>query len=92
MPCLVVLRRVVAQGALAQAVQEHREWVKFRDMTQEFEHGPVLAQKEGLLSYSHYLSTLVPTLDSRTGICFAGARIGVGAQWGRQSDLADLAS
>ena len=54
----------VAQGALAQAVQEHREWVKFRNMTQELEHGPVLAQKEGLLPYSHYLSPLVPTLDS----------------------------
>ena len=59
-----IFKYTVAQGALAQAVQEHREWVKFRDMTQEFEHGPVLAQKEGLLSYSHYLSPLVPTLDS----------------------------
>ena len=29
----------VAQGALAQAVQEHREWVKFRDMTQELRMG-----------------------------------------------------
>ena len=32
--------RFVAQGALAQAVQEHREWVKFDNMTQE--HGPAL--------------------------------------------------
>ena len=31
--------RCVAQGALAQAVQEHREWVKFRDMTQELRMG-----------------------------------------------------
>ena len=31
----------VAQGALAQAVQEHREWVKFDNLTQE--HG----QKRG---------------------------------------------
>ena len=31
--------RFVAQGALAQAVQEHREWVKFRDMTQELRMG-----------------------------------------------------
>ena len=32
----------VAQGALAQAVQEHREWVKFDNMTQE--HGPALSR------------------------------------------------
>ena len=33
----------VAQGALAQAVQEHREWVKFDNMTQE--HGPAALRK-----------------------------------------------
>ena len=33
-------RARVAQGALAQAVQEHREWVKFDNLTQE--HGPAL--------------------------------------------------
>ena len=33
----------VAQGALAQAVQEHREWVKFDNMTQE--HGPALPRE-----------------------------------------------
>ena len=33
----------VAQGALAQAVQEHREWVKFNNMTQE--HGPALPRE-----------------------------------------------
>ena len=33
----------VAQGALAQAVQEHREWVKFDNLTQE--HGPALPRE-----------------------------------------------
>ena len=32
-------KKTVAQGALAQAVQEHREWVKFHNMTQEVRMG-----------------------------------------------------
>ena len=37
-----IFKYTVAQGALAQAVQEHREWVKFDNMTQE--HGPALSR------------------------------------------------
>ena len=41
--CREKLRATLAQGALAQAVQEHREWVKFDNMTQE--HGPAALRK-----------------------------------------------
>ena len=41
------LAATVAQGALAQAVQEHREWVKFDNMTQE--HGPALSREFSVL-------------------------------------------
>ena len=77
----------VAQGALAQAVQEHREWVKFDNMTQE--HGPALSRGFSVL-FLISLPSFQPWIpEPEFALLAAESELGLsgGASW---EDLADL--
>ena len=83
----VTQRTYVAQGALAQAVQEHREWVKFDNLTQE--HGPAL-QRVFFVLFLISLPSFQPWIpEPEFALLAAESELGLsgGASW---EDLADL--
>ena len=77
----------VAQGALAQAVQEHREWVKFDNMTQE--HGPALPRGFFVL-FLISLPSFQPWIPEPEFALLLAAESKLGLSWGASCGILQI--